>query len=65
MRALLWDEVDKHGCPLDVDNDGLLITRTLTNTLEGEIVNTQGDLVDYELIEDRWINYQELNYNLG
>jgi len=50
-------EVDKNGCPIDQDEDGIADYRDVnTNTLKGEIVTTDGDLVDYELIEDRWVN---------
>lgn len=50
-------EVDKNGCPLDKDEDGIADYRDVnTNTLKGEIVTTDGDLVDYELIEDSWVN---------
>ncbi|MCB9187193.1 MAG: hypothetical protein H6601_10700 [Flavobacteriales bacterium] len=50
-------EVDKHGCPVDNDEDGIADFKDIDpNTQKGEIVTTKGDIVDYELIESRWSN---------
>ena len=52
-------EVDKNGCPLDNDEDGIAdYVDVEPNTPKGEIVNTKGGFVDYELVEERWMNYQ-------
>lgn len=52
-------KVDKAGCPLDSDKDGIADYKDMNpNTAEGEIVNTKGAPVNYDLVEDRWINYQ-------
>lgn len=50
-------EVDKNGCPVDNDEDGIADFKDIDpNTQKGEIVTTKGDLIDYELIESRWTN---------
>lgn len=51
--------VDKHGCPLDIDKDGIPDYRDAnTSTEEGKIVDATGELVDYEIEEERWVDSQ-------
>lgn len=52
-------QVDKNGCPLDNDGDGIADYRDADiNTVKGEIVTPQGEAVDYELEEQRWSDSQ-------
>lgn len=50
-------EVDKEGCPLDKDEDGIADYLDIDpKSAKGELVTTKGASLNYELIEDRWIN---------
>lgn len=52
-------EVDKNGCPLDNDEDGIADYRDAdVNSLKNEIVTPKGEAVDYEVEEQRWSDSQ-------
>lgn len=50
-------KVDSEGCPLDEDEDGIADYLDIDpETPKGNLVTNKGVAVDYQLIEDRWVN---------